>query len=88
MLRHRCILSIRHMLMSDSETESDDDINNFVVVEPRKRNGKQPMINTENLRRMEKREGKRLLFTSSGNFRTLEAQSTCRSRLPKQLYPL
>lgn len=46
------------MLMSDSETESDDDINNFVVVVgPRKRN-------TENLRLMEKREGKRLLSPS------------------------
>jgi len=50
------------MLMSDSETESDDDINNFVVVVgPRKRNGKQPMINTKNLQLMEKRERKRLL---------------------------
>lgn len=46
------------MLMSDSETEYDDDINNFVVVVgPRKRN-------TENLRLMEKREGKRLLSPS------------------------
>lgn len=59
--------------MSDSKTESDEDIKSLVVIGQRKKNtGKRPMIDLENVRTSKDGEGKNSKDEDAKQFKSKE----------------
>lgn len=68
MYRRSCPSSYNNMSMSDSETESDEDIRGLVILDQKKKNnGKRPMINLENFQTRKNGEGKKVLSLAEEN---------------------